>query len=398
MKKSRLKTCVGSLIIGCLLIAISLPATAAVNINPEEMRGLRNGPVTEGATLLLDFSAVKTPTEDRTVAHFDISGLTNDFISATLNIGINNIDPGAPQGTLDVYSFTGDGTVSIDEWALGSLFHTFSGIDGEVQTLTINIDTLLSSAITGGATYLSFNLRTTDSDRYWLNSTIGGVTSSISGEGPTFMIVDAPPTVTITRPVDGVVIGASPVDVSGTFTGEVDTIDVNGVQAALGIGIFTATGVPLQEGSNTLTATAADAFDERTATASVQVTLTTASDPGDTVGTEFRVNTTTTDEQFSPSVGLDAEGNFVITWVNFEQSGIDAQRYSADGMPQGGEFRVNTTTANGQISPSIALDADGDFVITWTRFEQTENTNIYAQRKYQHLRTALQRRWHAPGR
>ena len=37
--------------------------------------------------------------------------------------------------------------------------------------------------------------------------------------------------------------------------------------------------------------------------------------------------------------------------------------HAAPGDPVGPEFRVNTTTANDQQLHSLALDADGDFVV-----------------------------------
>ena len=143
-------------------IAISLTASTASadTIAPTEMLGLRSD------SLVLTFSAVKNPTEDRTIAHFDISGLSGDVTGSTLNLGISNIDPNSPAGTLDVYSFAGDGTVSLDEWSTGSLFHNFAGIAGGYSTLTVDISTLLADAILDGDTYLSFNIRTTSSDRF----------------------------------------------------------------------------------------------------------------------------------------------------------------------------------------------------------------------------------------
>ena len=87
-------------------------------------------------------------------------------------------------------------------------------------------------------------------------------------------------------------------------------------------------------------------------------------------GDEFHVNTYTTAEQYDPQVAMDAAGNFAITWSSENQdgqfTGVYAQRYAADGAPQGGEFRVNTTTAYHQQAPAIAMDATGDFAIAWS--------------------------------
>ncbi|MCA9094757.1 MAG: hypothetical protein KDA68_14820, partial [Planctomycetaceae bacterium] len=102
-------------------------------------------------------------------------------------------------------------------------------------------------------------------------------------------------------------------------------------------------------------------------------------------GTELHVNTWTDSYQINPSIAMDADGDFVIAWSSFLQDGggfgIYAQRYNALGAPQGAEFRVNTSTNTDQLSPSIAMDALGDFVISWRSFGQDGQYNgIYAQR------------------
>lgn len=103
------------------------------------------------------------------------------------------------------------------------------------------------------------------------------------------------------------------------------------------------------------------------------------------VGDEFLVNTTTTNTQVPSSVAVAEDGDFVITWTSKEQdgsgNGIYAQRYKADGTPQGNEFQVNTTTTNDQYRPSIGLAEDGDFVITWMSEDQDgDQGGVYAQR------------------
>ncbi len=91
--------------------------------------------------------------------------------------------------------------------------------------------------------------------------------------------------------------------------------------------------------------------------------------PGDSLGPEFRVNTHTTGVQVGPSIVADDDGDFVIAWSSLGQDGsgygIYAQRYATNGTPQGAEFRVNTFTTNSQVNASVAMDADGDFVIAW---------------------------------
>ncbi len=103
-------------------------------------------------------------------------------------------------------------------------------------------------------------------------------------------------------------------------------------------------------------------------------------------GVEFRANTYTTGFQQNCSVAMDPNGNFVIAWESQEQDsdgshGVYGQRYDSSGTPQGDEFQVNTTEGDSQGTPSIAMDADGDFVVTWQSYAQDgDNYGVYGQR------------------
>ena len=107
---------------------------------------------------------------------------------------------------------------------------------------------------------------------------------------------------------------------------------------------------------------------------------------GTALGGEFHVNTYTTSNQTFPKVAMDAAGDFVVTWVSFGQIGssdsnVYAQRYNAAGITQGSEFQVNTSTAGNQLAASIAMDTTGDFVVSWASFGQDgSGYGIYAQR------------------
>ncbi len=91
---------------------------------------------------------------------------------------------------------------------------------------------------------------------------------------------------------------------------------------------------------------------------------------GAKVGTEFRVNNYTTGDQTQPSVAMDANGNFVVAWTSNGQDGsvfgVYAQRYDASATKIGGEFKVNSTTASDQFTPIVAMNATGNFVVMWT--------------------------------
>ncbi len=86
------------------------------------------------------------------------------------------------------------------------------------------------------------------------------------------------------------------------------------------------------------------------------------------VGGEIRVNTTTAESQSSPDVAMDDAGNFVVVWSGGPFLGnleIFAQRYDASGTPLGSELQVNTFTSTSQSNPRVGMDADGGFVVVW---------------------------------
>ncbi|MEK6259755.1 MAG: putative Ig domain-containing protein [Planctomycetota bacterium] len=110
---------------------------------------------------------------------------------------------------------------------------------------------------------------------------------------------------------------------------------------------------------------------------------------GEAQGGKFRVNTTTEDAQTQPKVAMDAVGNFIVTWdsegINYpgqdgSGGGVYAQRYNATGVIQGAEFRVNTTTIGHQRESDVAMDEAGNFVVTWQSIGQDgEGHGVYAQ-------------------
>jgi hypothetical protein len=109
----------------------------------------------------------------------------------------------------------------------------------------------------------------------------------------------------------------------------------------------------------------------------------TSASAGPPASPEFLVNTTTTDDQVDPSVAMDADGDYVVTWASLVDggpvSGIYAQRYDETGAPQGGETRISTTTTR-QYWPDVAMDADGDYIITWTVIANDGLDDVMARR------------------
>jgi hypothetical protein len=101
-------------------------------------------------------------------------------------------------------------------------------------------------------------------------------------------------------------------------------------------------------------------------------------------GPEFQVNTYTTGDQPLPKVAGDAAGNFAVLWHGDgpgDTDGVFGRYYLAPGTPAGPEFLVNTHTASDQGYASVAMAADGDFVVAWESEDQDgEDDGAFAQR------------------
>jgi hypothetical protein len=104
-------------------------------------------------------------------------------------------------------------------------------------------------------------------------------------------------------------------------------------------------------------------------------------------GAQFQVNSYTPSVQDYPDVAVAADGDFVVVWSSLGSLGTDsdlssvqAQRYAADGSPQGPQFQVNTETLLSQFAPAVAVWPEGDFVVTWQGAGSGDDSGIYAQR------------------
>jgi hypothetical protein len=86
------------------------------------------------------------------------------------------------------------------------------------------------------------------------------------------------------------------------------------------------------------------------------------------------------DEQ--PSVAMDANGNFVVSWTQFFNNGTNpwvlAQKFNAAGVAVGNVVGVGVGTF-AQTNSSVAMDANGDFVVSYTRNTNNTNPNIFAK-------------------
>ena len=100
---------------------------------------------------------------------------------------------------------------------------------------------------------------------------------------------------------------------------------------------------------------------------------------------EFRVNTTTDGSHWYPDIAVNMNGDFVIAWVGFRYSefgpgeAIFAQRFKASGQKSGDEIQIKPWAEEEIISPVVAMDNNGDFVVSWLEAGDN-NFSVYAQR------------------
>ncbi|MDR1384947.1 MAG: S1 family peptidase [Planctomycetaceae bacterium] len=109
-----------------------------------------------------------------------------------------------------------------------------------------------------------------------------------------------------------------------------------------------------------------------------------------TVYREFQVTNNPTATY--ASVAMDADGDFVVTWVQNSINGTDiyARAYNANGTSRTdengnaiSEFKVNSHETGIHNFPDIAMDSTGSFVITWESLNQVNRNSgydIYYQR------------------
>ncbi len=90
---------------------------------------------------------------------------------------------------------------------------------------------------------------------------------------------------------------------------------------------------------------------------------------GDPVDDGFDVNDFIAGDQEDVAVAADASDQFVVAWESDGQDGhfdsIVVRRFDADALPLGDEMVVNTSTLGDQDDPSLAVHADGSFVVAW---------------------------------
>jgi hypothetical protein len=83
------------------------------------------------------------------------------------------------------------------------------------------------------------------------------------------------------------------------------------------------------------------------------------------LGPQFRVNHDPTADLMSPRVAINARGDFVVLWYGFGDSRggiLHARRFRPDGQPATGDIRVADQIVNNNENVDVAIQDDGSFL------------------------------------
>lgn len=84
-----------------------------------------------------------------------------------------------------------------------------------------------------------------------------------------------------------------------------------------------------------------------------------------------------------PDVAVDGDGNFVVTWCDFRDGDADVwfQRFATSGERIGVNERINTDVTFGwQGDPAVATGPDGGWIFSWEDRREIGNSDVFAQR------------------
>ncbi len=94
---------------------------------------------------------------------------------------------------------------------------------------------------------------------------------------------------------------------------------------------------------------------------------------------EFTVNSVGDGQQLNPSIAMNAEGLFVVAWDD-DQDGNGAYQvygrgFNADGSQRFGDKKINTVDDGQQFDSTIAMDDLGHFVVAWE--DDNDSNGVY---------------------
>jgi len=105
---------------------------------------------------------------------------------------------------------------------------------------------------------------------------------------------------------------------------------------------------------------------------------------GDAVGGEVVVSSDATNT--TPEIAVEPDGDFVVAWATddsnpAEMRGVFARTFAADGTARSGPVKLDSPLTGLERSPTVGVDATGNFVVAWRAIPYGQNfINVYAVR------------------
>jgi hypothetical protein len=100
------------------------------------------------------------------------------------------------------------------------------------------------------------------------------------------------------------------------------------------------------------------------------------------LGAEFPINSITSGAEITPVTATSSNGSSVVVWAHSFGTGIDlqAQRFNAQGIKVGSQMFIAGKVGVNMTQPSVAMDAHGDFVVSWTQSPGAGGSDVFAQK------------------
>lgn len=139
---------------------------------------------------------------------------------------------------------------------------------------------------------------------------------------------------------------------------------------------------PAIAGSSTGFAIVWHGFDPDAVTPADNVFTTFYDSAGDPIVGDVEVSPLTCTRRRDPDVCQGADGDFVVVYTTRagnDGDSIFAQRFASGGAAVGAEFMINAYTGFGHADPSVACEANGDFVVVWNA-TPTNADDIFGRR------------------
>jgi hypothetical protein len=114
---------------------------------------------------------------------------------------------------------------------------------------------------------------------------------------------------------------------------------------------------------------------------------------GTPVTAEFQIHTFANGQQGMLALAVNGKGDTVVVWGSFGQDGdawgVYGQRLDPTGKKVGAEFRVNDITPGDQREPGVGITDEGNFVVTYSQYDSAARIDRIYMKQYRANGTAV---------